>query len=387
MTDKTIKPPFSVIEPWDSPVNGATLANDITSLLTKYMYLPDGAAEVITMWILHTYDVNMFDFTPRLCVLSPEKRCGKTTLLALIESLSYNVINTSGLTPAVMFRGIDAWHPTLLIDEADTFLNVNKELRGVLNAGFKRDGKIYRVEGDKERKVVSFDCYAPIAIAAIGRIPDTITDRGIIITMRRCKGDTVFPKMRTREVAPLTHELQRKCLRFITDNSDKISAIRPEIPDEFNSRAADIWEPLYAIAAMISPEWASKVRNASLKLLQQAPDAAVSYGEQLLSDIRTIFNHHDNDWMASERLVMELNKIEESPWMNWNNRGLNVSSLACLLRPYKIVPIQSRIGGDRSRRYERHQFDDAFDRYLPPDNQIGSCAVVPPNDELADIPY
>ena len=37
------------------------------------------------------------------------------------------------------FRVIQETRPTLLIDEADTFLQGNDELRGILNAGYTRD--------------------------------------------------------------------------------------------------------------------------------------------------------------------------------------------------------------------------------------------------------
>ncbi len=39
---------------------------------------------------------------------------------------------------AALYRAIEKYGPTLLIDEADTFLRENRELLGILNAGYER---------------------------------------------------------------------------------------------------------------------------------------------------------------------------------------------------------------------------------------------------------
>lgn len=378
--------PFVNIEPWNSPVDGVSLADSINNTLKKYISLPDGASEAITLWIMHTYGVDMFDFTPRLCIMSPEKRCGKTSLLTLIECLSYQVISVGGITASPMFRSIDKWRPTMLVDEADTFLKGNDDLRCIINNGYVKNGKVARTEVvGKRMEPTFFKCYAPVALAAIGSLPGTITDRGIIITMRRKKQSEKFALLRTREITPITNELQRKCLRFITDNAEAIAKARPNIPDSFNHRAFDIWEPLYAIASIISPEWLAKVRIASTKLVHaQNFDDDTSYAEKLLSDIQKIFNDNGCDWIASTELINLLNEIEGSPWAEWNNKGLSIHSLPRLLIPFGIKPTQSRIG-ERSRRYMRQDFTDAFERYLSGGTPL-YCATVPPDDDLCDMP-
>lgn len=385
MTEQT---PFIKIEPWDSPVDGTVLADSINNLLNKYLSLPDGASETMTMWILHTYGVNLFDFTPRLCILSPEKRCGKTSLLTLLHYLSFQTIIVAGITTAAMFRSIDKWHPTVIIDEIDTFLKENSELRGVINVGYNKNGRVSRTETVGKRVDIKlFDCYAPVAMAGIGSIPGTIADRGIIITMRRKMRCEDIPQIRTRNIIPITEELQRKCLRFMLDNSERIANVKPDIPITFNDRAADIWEPLYAIATAISPEWLERVRSASIKLIRANDlDDEAAPGEKLLSDIKQIFDDKNREWIATTELVGLLNKIENSPWGEWNNgKGLTVHSLPKLLRPFGIVSEQSRVDGSRSRRYNRKQFTDVFSRYLGGDAPL-DCATVPSDDGLADMP-
>jgi hypothetical protein len=44
----------------------------------------------------------------------------------------------SNISPAAIFRYVEASHPTLLIDEAETFVTGNEEVRGILNSGLPR---------------------------------------------------------------------------------------------------------------------------------------------------------------------------------------------------------------------------------------------------------
>ena len=76
--------------------------------------------------------------------------------------------------------------PTLLIDEADTFLKENDELRGILNTGHRRGGQVTRTVGD-DHEPRQFSTWAPAVIAMIGRLPDTLNDRSVVISLRRRK--------------------------------------------------------------------------------------------------------------------------------------------------------------------------------------------------------
>jgi hypothetical protein len=69
---------------------------------------------------------------------SPEMRCGKTTVLIILQLLTPNSELASNISPAAIFRYIEQHRPTLLIDEADTFVKRNDEIRNILNSGHTR---------------------------------------------------------------------------------------------------------------------------------------------------------------------------------------------------------------------------------------------------------
>lgn len=168
---------FTDPEPWPKAVDGASLLDDLAALYTRYVVLPEGAADMLALWTVHTYGHGAAQATPRVGIESPQKRCGKTTLLALIGAVAARPLPASNITSAALFRAVERWQPTVLIDEADTFLPANDELRGVLNAGHTRSqAYIIRTVGD-DHEPRAFCVWAPVAIALIGKLPSTLADR------------------------------------------------------------------------------------------------------------------------------------------------------------------------------------------------------------------
>lgn len=203
-------------DPWPEPVRGDVLLDELTATLRRHVVLPPSVAEALALWVLHTHAIAAADITPRLAILSPEKRCGKTTLLKVLGAVVRRPLQTTNVTTAALFRTIEKFEPTLLVDEADTFLAEREELRGVLNTGHDRQGaQIVRCVGE-DREVRCFKTWAPVAIAAIGTIAETLHDRSVVVQMkRRSPGESVSP-LRRRHLGALAH-LPRKCARWAAD--------------------------------------------------------------------------------------------------------------------------------------------------------------------------
>src|SRR5215813_11617646 len=83
-----------------SAVNGQDLLNELESLLTRFVILPDFAAETLALWILHTYAFELRDVSTYLGVESPEKRCGKTTLLSILSRLANRPVAAANISPS-----------------------------------------------------------------------------------------------------------------------------------------------------------------------------------------------------------------------------------------------------------------------------------------------
>src|SRR5262249_15950701 len=121
------------------PVSGDRLLNAQKAQYEKYVVLPPHAAVTCALWTMHPWTTDSVDLSRILGIIWPEKRCGKTTLLKILNRLARRASLASNISAAALFRYIEAEQPTLLIDEADSFLKDNEELRGVLNSGHSRE--------------------------------------------------------------------------------------------------------------------------------------------------------------------------------------------------------------------------------------------------------
>ena len=127
-------------EPWPESVRGADLLGDLSAAVRQHVVMPDWAPDMTALWIVHTYGLDCSQVSPRLAIRSPEKGCGKTTLLDVLSCLVMRSLPTANATASAIFLVVDMQRPTLLIDEADTFLSQNEDIRGILNAPTRRSG-------------------------------------------------------------------------------------------------------------------------------------------------------------------------------------------------------------------------------------------------------
>ena len=55
------------------PVDGAALLDNLSATFKRFLVLPDGAAEALALWVLHTHCFEAVYYTPYLNINSPEK--------------------------------------------------------------------------------------------------------------------------------------------------------------------------------------------------------------------------------------------------------------------------------------------------------------------------
>jgi putative DNA primase/helicase len=333
-------------------------------LYTRYLVLPAGAADMLALWTVHTYTHAAAQVTPRVGIESPQKRCGKTTLLALMGAVVARPLPASHITPAALFRAIEQWQPTMLIDEADTFLHNNDELRGVLNAGHTRSqAYVIRTVGE-EHEPRAFGVWAPVAIALIGQLPSTLADRAIVVKMRRKLPSEQVERLRLERLEEVK-TLRRRCRRWAQDTLASLQTIDPTIPEGLHDRAADNWRPLCAIAAEAGGEWPQRVAQAIKALTPHERDDEAA-GVMLLEDMRQLFTERATDKLSSTEIVAALHKFEERPWSEWGRqeKPITARQIARLLAPFDIKPKSIRIGPDTPKGYEQNDFGDAWARYL-----------------------
>ena len=346
-------------------LDAARLLDLLSTRLKRHMVITDAQADVIALWILHTYVYRLFRHTPRLAVISPEKRCGKSTLLELLELLCCNPLKTDSASEAAIFRKVDSEDAlTLVMDEADSFMSTQPGLRNVLNSGFAASGQSLRcVKSSDDYASKGFKTFCPVAIASIGDLPDTVMDRSIVIRLRRKTDDETVERIRPHRE---TIAQDGEAIAAWAANVDLTQHLDPSIPDGLGDRQADISAVLIAVADLAGCEWPERARAALLEVFTTVEEA--SLGAMMLGDIRAIFAEADAAKLSSGAICAALVKLEHRPWAEFRGgAAISKPQLASLLAPFGISPINIRIGQDVVKGYEHAAFADAWLRYLPPE--------------------
>lgn len=352
---------FDEPEPWQEPIDGNKLLADIYEVVNRFVVMPSEAVVVCVLWVTHTWVFDAARISPILAITSPDKRCGKTTLLEVLMSLVRRALSASNITAAALFRAVEKYAPTLGIDEADTFLGASDELRGILNSGHRRrSASVIRTTGD-DHEPRQFRTWAPKAIALIGKLPPTLADRSVKVALRR-RGPGESVERWRDESFP---ELRRKLARWAEDHTEELKSARPELPAGLHDRALDNWESLLAIADACGGDWPERARTAARKLSGESDDDSVV--TLLLSDVREVFSALHAERITSTNLCEHLASLESRPWPEWGRaqKPITPRQLARLLEPFRIRPKQARQGESNFRGYDRADFEEAFSRYLP----------------------
>ena len=379
---------FADIEPWPNAVDGAELLQSIVDAFHRFLALPRFAAEAMALWVLHAHAHALALISAILALVSPEKRCGKTTALELLQRIVPRPLSASNITGAALFRSVEKWGPTLLIDEADSFLKNSDELRGILNSGHNRSQAIVLRTVGEDHDPRAFKTWAPKAIALIGTLPPTLEDRSIIVQMRRRKSDEKVDRIRGDHDHGLG-DLARQCARWVQDNADDLRESDPRMPKALHDRACDNWRALLAIADVAGGGWPELSRKAAIALTPTEDESSV--GTLLLADIRDAFTAAGNqDRMASADLCGALVTLIDRPWceIQQGGKALKTNGLARRLKPFGIRPQKLRLATTTVNGYRLEDFAEAFGRYLSGGSQIptGTPEQVNENNELPANP-
>lgn len=308
----------------------------------------------MVLWVAHTYFWPLRDTTPYISVTSALKREGKTRLMEVAEVMVRSPLRAADLTPAVLYHDVDGLQPTLFIDEQDSTTKMNDRLRKLLNAGYRRGGKVGIRQG---HETVYYSVYCPKLIGGIGELPATLRDRSIEIVMRRAMKEESDRLTRFVQSAAM-YEAQsvREALLLASMTFEGwVMTAQPMIPPLASNRAEEAWEPLFVIADLAGGTWPNDARDAAQALQsEEETDPLVA----LLADIRTVFGEEHR--LPSVELVGRINALDGA----FEGHLSSPKHLAKYLRNLRVARIQMRVGDRNVRGYERAAFSEVWRRYL-----------------------
>lgn len=366
------------VEPYADEVDGSQLADTIHQIIVAHIACDHAVSVAATLWIFFSWAIDISYIAPIAWINAPERRCGKSQLATIMGRMSKRTLSTTSITPAALFRCIEKYKPTLVIDEADTFFGDNDELRGIINAGFSRDNPyIIRSVGD-DHEPTPFNVFGAKIISGIGKLPGTVMDRSISLTLRRKL--TTEQKNRLRLLPmDVTDTIKTKLARWTDDNAKAIENVMPTLPESINDRAQDAWEILFKIASVLGDDWLHRCQQACLQISGVEQDEP-SVNEQLLNDIKNIFEHKRVDRIFTSELIIALCSDPELMWSTYNRgKPITPRQLSKKLEEYEISSGSIRIGQATAKGYYKKDFLDAFSRYLSVTPFLSVTASQPSN--------
>jgi hypothetical protein len=263
--------------PTASPSHSENIVDRLAAFIRRFVFLKEPSLyRLLALWVIHTYLIEEFEYTGYLFAYSPEPGSGKSKLLEVLDVL---VRNSSGLlispSESVVFR--TATNRTQLLDEIDTWTN-REQLRGVLNAGYQRSGKIPRMGekvekkgGAKDYQVQYFPVFAPRAMSGIGMnsLPPATRTRTFGIAMVRQLQTERREKFRPRKLKTDIEKIVGDLKSWAAANKAAIIARYDSefrYLEKFEDRTVDMSEPLAAILE-VGYQDSTELNHARLSLL------------------------------------------------------------------------------------------------------------------------
>ena len=352
----------------------------VENYFRRYVVYPsEHALTAHTLWIPHTYLMDLWDITPRMGFFSPEPGSGKSRALEVSRRVAHNPMPTASITGAAFMRMVHDGDYTIFIDELEGIYtnaaarDANSALTSVLNAGFESDAIAHRCES-KTNKPETFNIYAPVMLAGLNRakLPDSLKSRMIAVHMkRRLPGDELaeFRKRHAEaEAKPIREALEEWC----SEAEGKIDLDALSMPAHIRDRDADIWEPLFAIAKVAGGDWPERIAAAATWFVTARVDeSADSSGLRLLRDCVAILDQPHTRTCEPDWLRAQLFNLTDAPWGTWGKKGTGLTTfmLKQWLKDYCIKPYTVKVAGRAVKGYHVNQFKDETARYPEPETE------------------
>jgi hypothetical protein len=354
---------INLLNKQDGSIDGDVLFSLIYELFKRHIDVNPVYLDLATLWVIATHGVKHAKYAPIFALTSPIPGCGKSTGAELLYSLSCNPVFTSSITAAGIIRTVSENSCTLLLDEADNYLEGNKDMIGAVNNLFTNNGAgSVRCNQEKGYTPERFDGFAFVAIAKIGSLPPAIKTRAIHMNLHRTVGGNNLKKFNGKD--EYTETLRTASSQWMEGNGATLDEMEfPRLGNK-NPRDDDKLEFLLAIAQLLGPETAKKFENFTYPGTSSSSAGDRSLSVEFLEDCRWAFQESKKDRLGTKELILTIETINDSPY--WNGARLTDKLVAKHLAPFDICSQPMRIDGKPRRGFKLEDFEPMFERYLDP---------------------
>lgn len=156
----------------------------IETLLRDYIYFNNPRMyKIVPQIILATYFTEYLDFMPRIMLIGCTDS-GKTRIQDILTELMYRSFGVSNSSFPSVFREIDLYETSVIIDEFQDN-TLKNDLYGIYKSGFSRRGALFTRCAPNSYKPESFHVYSPLVLSlkSIKGVPEDVINRSFVINM------------------------------------------------------------------------------------------------------------------------------------------------------------------------------------------------------------
>jgi hypothetical protein len=368
----------------------ATLLDDVRAYVARFVFADACALDLLALYVLHTHAVDTGRTAVYINLTSAEPGSGKSTVLEILELVVRMPVLMEAMTStAALFRLLDKT-PTLLLDEVDTVFSPRpgdktEEMRGILNSGYRKGKRIYRVANPASDRVRAYQPFGPKVMAGLRELPPTLAHRCFSIHLRRALPEEIGEDfdVDVDEIVATGETLKQRCEAWAEYAEDAMRdpLRKPSKLPELDVRRNQLAAPLLRIADLAGGEWGRRARVAVISIGTDVNASPLhEQGIRLLEAIRDAYDgdYLERDPLTCAELCGLLN--DQAEYGKWNEgKGITTRQLGQKLRPYGILARSIRRKGAKlGNGYHRAVFEDAWTRYL------GQAEADPEDDDLGE---
>jgi hypothetical protein len=370
---------------WPAPITDiAGVLDSALNETKRYVFGHSAELAMVVVWCLLAHFMHHGVITlpvcPRLAIKAAAFRCGKTTLLEVVENMVPRPEAHGGALSEATFRHlVDEHHVCVLIDEADSLFRRHSKdghLLAMLKSGHRRStAHTMHMEPSPDGRgwqLHRASTWAPLAYTQVGRLLDgAMEDRALSAHLPRARRGEVADHL-VNGASPELRLIRQKFARWAADQTTM-----PDIeqPDFLYNRDGDNWMPLLRLAHLIGGAWPDRILSAArLALGRNEPEIGITV-VGILHDIREAFGERAE--IATTELIEKMRGLPEqsSEWDFANGgRPITATFLAKWLRTVDIESLRLTTGKQDRRGYTREQFTEVWDRYLQPTGDTHTAA-------------
>ena len=227
----------------------ASLVAEVQGFIHRYVDVDEFHERLAAYYVLFSWVYDDFRVLPYLRPLG-DYATGKSRYLTTVGSLCYRPIMAAGaITPAPVFRIIEEFRGTLVLDEADfRFSEHFGEIVKILNCGYEVGRPVLRVEElSGKRQVVAYQCFGPKIIATRQKFQDTALESRCLTCHMTGDPRPDIPLVLTAAFDQQATELRNKLLMWRFRRKGSFAISEEQADRTMDPRLNQILLPLLAI--------------------------------------------------------------------------------------------------------------------------------------------